>query len=1246
MTIERVVKKLSIHALLWALILQLAIGSPTTLRAWAQEGGGADDLVDQWIKQGQKDPAAQASQAKLEKLAEELESAGENDLPQGSPDTFRIAKQTLEIFDKKKNDFDSYSLSDFHTSLPEVRVGNFDDQISIEIDRAEKKMAWVLKKGDQVIAKHSIYGVDVVRYAIDRELLQWVEGSGKIFVVDMNFARTGLFTGPIPVFDVARLPAETQAAIEGEGSSVAFITRGTRPPEQVASYAVLPSSAIGAQVGDENALWTAGDFAVFSNRNGQRTLESVYDRGVTLTQVNTQSSVLALLAYATSVGSSPFAIAQRLKNPTTLKAAVQADRELGYEAKNALFTFDASRLKKLTAAADWARDSQLSERDRYRFEEWQSSFDSILSRAETASKEAPSEEEVQRQWQKWVTENGNAISEQKAGFRRIFNARSLRKVAFLTATIAAVSGSALALADGAGPAWATHAANSFFAACWPDILKDAAYRSALMKSMLGLSSIMTVQVAIGMILAKTKNWSFQRALATFGIRAYAVLQTPFQLVAAKIFGQSRVISAMRAGVSPFKKIERDSAIGKKFELKKSLFPALNRLFKSKEKRAAEDQQKTAVLDEVVLQKKRAHSLAWLLANMVASEKFGVDIGVQLELQSGNYADEDVKALLSNRYFLRYWNVLSNEIYHTISSGADAVDFSNLSKKEIADYYEIAKKTAERISNQTQMQRRLSKIKTTWSEVWHEKKFKAIGNFGMEEYAFLRSVDPSEFVAKESWNSFWVDYIGTLTLNGLIGARADFRHQADLAASPNHLLWTNPSQLSDMIELNLQHTMTFPSAIAQKYSEDNPFVNDGTYKPIERLELAGAANPEKFMSGFLGTLKSIVNLKDANYGALFKKGLLRKMKSLQAGFIFYTLCRILVANQDISSIIPSFCFAAIWSIWASEWVWEPLNRGNYLHEMKIASWNERLEATKVNIAQGLRLGETERWQKGYEDLAALYSEFAGKPPRSLRKALDTSESALGFGWDELAKSKVSVQQTIGAVVRLKQAIDSEDEAQVEEAQARLRELHAAEESLVPAEADARALLAWSIEHPPVVSKANGAVGVLTLLLGSITTTVLATQMIVDTHHAAAWGEKIMSAAFSSAIIYSSIFLGQKLINNLSKTTEYIRLREVIPPAAFELAQGNRPHFESLEGYAEWVKASPEASQLLQNARVEDIAQLLKDARVSVAEINRERPAVDEIKTCALLLGKEAVPHPLKLSEKIGLWFKGMFRPPLK
>lgn len=1257
MKFKRFVKKVPFFVIVWTLIVQIAIGSPSIAQGIAGSDDGSrtrkatTDLVDQWIQQGAGDPAVVSSQAKIEAVAEELEAAGENEFPKNTPDTFRITRQSLDVYDKKSNESTHYSLSDYHIALPEVRIGNFDTQVSIEVDSSARRLSWLLKKGDHVVARHSIEGVDVLRYALDRELFQWVEPSGKIYVIDMNFARaagTGLFTGPVPVFEVARVPDPVTESLSQGMVEVAFMTRGSRPPDRIAPHALLPADPVGGALSQEKSIWTAGDFAIFSTKNGERTLEAVFDRGVTLTQVHAQGTVLALLAYAISVGSSPAAIAEHLKDPRILKATVKGESELDSVAKESLFAFDVDRLKRLTSSGDWARERVASERDRYRFEEWQSSFDAIFSKAQEKSKTPLTDAEIASEWQKWSNESSQAFEAQRAGFRRVFSAKSIRKVAFFTALTAAATGGTVALADGTGPAWATHIANSVLSTCWPDVLRDAAYRTTLIKSLLGLSSIMMVQVSIGVLLSKAKRWSFQRALATFGIRAYAALQTPFQVVAAKMFGQPRVIAAMQAGISPFKKIDPESAIGKKRGISKSVFPALSRWFKPKGDREQESAQKTALLDEVVLQKKRARSLAWLLANVVASEKFGVDLGVQLELQQGNYNDEEVKALLSNRYFLRYWNLLSTEIYRAIDHGADAVDFANLSKKDIAAYYEIAKKTAERISTQTSLQRQVTKIKSAWSDVWHEKKFKAIGNFGMEGYGFLRSVDPSEFVSKESWNSFWVDYIGTLTLNGLIGARADFSHPEDLAASPHHFLWTNPGQLSDMIELNLQHTMTFPSAIAQKYGDENPFVGETRYAPTEHFEVKSAGNAESFMAGFLGTLKSIVNLRDAGYGELFKKGLVRKMKSLQAGFIFYTLCRVLVAHQDLANIVPSFVFGAIWSIWASEWVWEPLNRGNYLHEAKIASLNERFEAAKVNIAQGLRLGETRRWESGYAELASLYSEYSGKVPRSIRKALDASEEALGFGWDELRRSKDSVQRYMGAMVRLKGALESGDADEIEAAQARLRETYQAEqeEGVPPDAADARALLSWSIEHPPVASKANRAVGVLSLLIGSITTTVLATQMIVDTHHAAAWGEKIASAVFSSAIIYGAIFLGQKVIDNLSKTAEYIRLREVVPPEAFDLAKGNRPKFSTLVEYVNWMKTDSEASPLLQNAQTDDIVQVLKDAQVSIQEINRERPAAEEVKICAMLLNRDVQVQPLKLSQKVKLWFQGVFRPPLK
>ena len=88
MKFKRFVKKVPFFVIVWTLIVQIAIGSPSIAQGLAGSDDGSrtrkatTDLVDQWIQQGAGDPAVVSSQAKIEAVAEELEAAGENEFPE------------------------------------------------------------------------------------------------------------------------------------------------------------------------------------------------------------------------------------------------------------------------------------------------------------------------------------------------------------------------------------------------------------------------------------------------------------------------------------------------------------------------------------------------------------------------------------------------------------------------------------------------------------------------------------------------------------------------------------------------------------------------------------------------------------------------------------------------------------------------------------------------------------------------------------------------------------------------------------------------------------------------------------------------------------------------------------------------------------------------------------------------------------------------------------------------------------
>ncbi|MEQ1666405.1 MAG: hypothetical protein ABL927_13625, partial [Bdellovibrionales bacterium] len=339
-----------------------------------------------------------------------------------------------------------------------------------------------------------------------------------------------------------------------------------------------------------------------------------------------------------------------------------------------------------------------------------------------------------------------------------------------------------------------------------------------------------------------------------------------------------------------------------------------------------------------------------------------------------------------------------------------------------------------------------------------------------------------------------------------------------------------------------------------------------------------------------------------------------------------------------------------------------------YEDSLADKNTEFNDIKTQISKGLRLEDDELLQEGSAALNKLYHKNE-KIISDFKKILEPTIEYLQIPEADRAQAELFFSNYLGAIVRLKESIAKRDFSSQEKAVLNLRNIY--EKTQIPEELknDAQALLEFSITHPPFKNGVNTKVTTAINYLAGAVTTYLGTNMFVDLLRSHDWGPKIAEGAALSAALYYTVYKAQRGIDNLAKTFDYIKLRNTVPVAAFEMAAANHPKFNNMTDYAEWIKKDPTSSDLIRNMDASKLAEILKqDMSVAAQEQflkkmnERQKPDLSEIKSCALLLSKKdnlqasdaylflrkptegSNATPMTVKEKIKTLWKGLRKPP--
>jgi hypothetical protein len=1101
----------------------------------------------------------------------ELQASQEGSLPQGTRDAFHLTHQRLEITDKNA----IYDLSSLNLNLPSIVPPDFDRDVKLEIDPQSRALSFALYSKGKIIARHFLPDtLKVATVTRDKELAIIVSTRGEIFAMDMGYARSQIFSTPLPVI---RLVDSGLRGKTLENLQAKFLTRGLMPvsADKVGEGAIIPLDRNADGSIDTNGTVTAGDLVLFNDTVDGRKLQGLLDRSVIKTQLYTAEAVIATLAFQVAPIEEPAtvlpALSAFMKDAAVQSESVTASKSLSPAVREALASIPEAAFNSLITRANLNNADHLRSRDIFTIQEWKDGFGDLKAEADRLleaekSFDAKKKEELRErmlqgnfgdEWRHLAQSLSHASRAEheaaipKSLFHRFMTSRAMKILATVTMGGAAIYGIDSVQFGGQGAAWAVHMVNQVYNDYVPEVLKDKSYRITLLKSSLALSAFVPLMWAIGHLTNKIKGttWTAKKMLATMGMRAYAVLMFPFWHRLAKLADQPNFIKSLQLGISPFTKVAADSSLGRYIGLQEDVRPGVNQPYLKDQKREATLAQKNQVLEQLATQKQRLQSLAWTLALVVASEQNDMDPAtLALLIREGDQSviEDRLQKLAEDPGFQKQWVELAREIsmnLDILKQGQVIEEFDRIQIEELAGYYKMAKSVAVAAKSRGKVRAVLARLRVKWHSAASTSLSK-LARFGVAEHEFLKAAEPSDFVVSQFWKQFVTDYLLSVGQIAVVGDRAKLSDRQALAAEEGRLLWTNPGHRYDMIDQVRIYGINVPARMSLVYQTLQP-VTDSSYDPIENISLQGVEKTEGVFKGVTSWIIGAGNVHEANYGGIFMKSLSRTFKTIQANLIMSLTARMVFGGQAFGAALPAFAYGVIWGTWQYGWLWEPINRGNQMYAERLDGLKAKLANAKEKVSKGLRLNNETVTLEGTRELMELYTK-SDPVLEDTSTMIEHLEMALANLTPEQIKAfRAEVKQATDLQMQLRRALRTGDENSM--AQARAAAQTFANDTgklntLALVQLSAIRLLEHSLKTPPYAVRPLPSIEWITTGVGAFVTTLWATSMSVMTFRPdVPWSEKLIEAGLLSVGLYAATYYGQKGLAVLVKKYDAYKAR---------------------------------------------------------------------------------------------------------
>ncbi|NUM57128.1 MAG: hypothetical protein HUU56_00775 [Bdellovibrionaceae bacterium] len=689
----------------------------------------------------------------------------------------------------------------------------------------------------------------------------------------------------------------------------------------------------------------------------------------------------------------------------------------------------------------------------------------------------------------------------------------------------------------------------------PDVLKDQAYRTPLIistviqigiipliyLSALGFKNLMlslafvyqNSQTPFGLkvkdFAKRYRDLSTTQVLLTMNVRFFSMIVTPYWKVAIEgLLGQRTFFSALNKDINPFKRVKKDSEIGKLLGLDRSSFVGLHQPLPVGTSTKGQDSQSGSTntyfekaqrgkevnlkIQEILSEQKQMISrTAWLLATKTLTEKYQLDpvtLSALSEEMSKNkkITTNEIERILNDEKMVTRWEVLTNELTRELAE-MSAFDISNLrtgiTEVQFAEMYSVAKAAAEKVSHYSEYKLAFKKRFLSFKKSMVKAKNWMV-NVGDKESKFLKQVIPGKYTAQQVNQDFPTDQVMVSGISGTIGDMANLNKKAYLMADSSKLLYTSDAQLFNTatnIYGHLIQSASTMSLLFDSISEEK----ETRYEPREYIKTVNNEWSQSLGKSSVTWLKHVSNPYKSDIGGLAIKRYVTKLNTIFAGVTFTVISQVLLSNNGFTSAFKSFFVGLFLAHKSYAFPWDFVQAGN----RAIGEINEENKNILRRIQYQLSMGIKEKdIQKSNELIEQSLSEIMDHYTKNNPKAIEDFISTVNTDINDLEIKKIietfdlkkisaESMKYLGLFVQLVVAQKINNKEKFEEAKTGIIKIYNNNYQIDNSELNklnAMGFLTLTQTSPPVPTKENGSITWITsVVFGAILTTVLSTYL---------------------------------------------------------------------------------------------------------------------------------------------------------
>ncbi len=1135
-----------------------------------------DEVFLKLLENKQRDAGIQKTQLAIDDGLNLIEAGKIDQLEAERRDFFHLGEQKLFINEQE------YSLKNDQLEIPLVSFNKIETSYNSE----NRVLSFLAIKNGRVTARHEIHNIDVASFTEDEEHLLILSSKGQLSAIDkFILSRVSLFKAPIPIFqNLAKdIPVKTE---EGYQIKINFRHPGFKPFEELNSEHPDHDKIILPKNDNGELIISSKDTLVYSeNSQGDRHLHAILSKNVTYEKVQEGILVLSWLGFLAYLNLAPPEEQAELVETWLSQRQLPSLSSLNKDERGAINNFSPSTLSQFLGRYKATELLKKRNFDLVRPEEWQKQFDEIsgFAKAQLESKHdrsgfKHSEEFIEKLDQEsqnnknyeetWLSVVGQS---EKANI-----ARKARKAFMGLGTMLGL-GAASLIGYQAAPENIKQTLDyakqlqimNWIYSFWPsDIWANAEYRLPLIMSITCLIGTLPLGLFLSWAsvpllrnFAKwTRGWApklsallqekhdiyaemgVSKRILTVGMRVCSWITLPIQhAILDKAFRQKFLFPAIRRGINPFKKINKDSELGKILKLEHNHFAGFN--IPGSTKKSSE---KEKILLALSLQKKNAERLSNLFALLIISEKYKVSPQKLLDFMSGENQNKAVKEFLENSESQTEWLELKSRIaskllkHDELASG----QIEALAPDQFAKMFKESLDLSETLSKRSTLKLKWDRLLFAFSNKSKSMTKPLVtwmADHGKFEHEFLKTAIPTDFTTRQvSW-AYMIDQGLTIFYSSFYGARADVTKLADPAhaktlAADIHgnifNLYTNREQLYDVVYNGMDHLIGSSSNNTLVFYQDMPFA-DSNYQPYESASGALASRnstgeiQEKAESFWQSIKNGISSLhpKRSDLGGVYVRDFVSRLACVHFYVLLGFSIRLTAGGQGFEDAVRAFLYTFISTNWVYNWPWKLIYVATQGNEDKVKAFNASFIEAKEKVAQGIRLKNDTLLGEGYDSLFGLMLNDPSFKEEFTDSLLKNDEFQKNLN-DEKTRPYLE------AVRDLLFARQEKDTLATERAEQRLLEFFKSENIQLSGDA----LLKHAIFNPPQATKINPWFQKALIAGASILTTALAVPLVDKSFRPdELTGQFLLSNAALQAGLYGLfyILLGKKPYEYVSK-----------------------------------------------------------------------------------------------------------------